>query len=255
MKNNMNNYEVHIMMGLPGSGKTSWAKNNFKDSQIFYMDDKNILTDEEKFHNSFRWFCHWDAGVCIDTLILTNEALNMLINLICQRHPDHNVTRFIIHYWKENRELCLKNDEGRRDIGSGVTIRNAVFEYPKPNCIHFEIIEHEVYEKTTYEKLFAGTPNVLKSERWSLGGTWGNYRGDTGTIEPSDPKEFTEFDELLERICPDITFLQYKKLQKACVVYKTDYERDYYGGREEFGWWECDIKTLYDKLIELNVLS
>jgi hypothetical protein len=165
--------------------------------------------------------------------------------------------KYFIHFWKENRELCLKNDEGRRKKTSGVTIRNAPLEYPVISIpdIDFEIVEHEVYEKNYYEKKFISYPNILVSQRWSIGGNWRDCWGGEGKIDSQEPKEFEEFDNLLEEICPNITFLQYQKLRKCCVTCEEDYENDYYGGTEYFRYWACDMKKLYETLVEFNLIT
>ena len=250
---------IHLMVGLPGSGKSSWAKNNI--NKVINLDNYNILTDSDEVEREIGyslWFGSVEKDICIDTLITTNVGLNKLIEIVKKRfNRSINNVKFIIHFWKENRELCLKNDEGRRDISSGVTIRNAPLEYPNISItnVKYEIVEHEVYEKTFYEKKFVKYSDILKSERWSVGGSWCNCWGDSGTIEPDEPKEFDEFDNLLEELCPNITFLQYKKIRKECVTCEEDSERDYYGGCEYFNYWSCDMKKLYDKLVEFNLIN
>lgn len=244
---------IHLLMGLPGSGKTSWAKSNI--DNIIDCDDISHPSD---IRDRIYWMLKWrnDADDCIDTLITTNKQLNTVMNIVSEvvRSP----VKFIIHFWEENRELCLKNDEGRRKDSSRITIMNAPLEYPSPsNDFEYEIVEHKVFEKTFYDKhiAFVGEKGFLKSQRWSNGGTWGNCWGNTGTIDADDPKEFEELDNLLEKICPNISFLQYKKLCAACVTCESDYENDFYGGRENFSYWVCDLNKMYDMLKEMEVIK
>lgn len=143
---------IHLMVGLPGSGKSSWAKNNIK--KIVNLDNYNILTDSNKIEREIGYSLCFESSendICIDTLITTNVGLNKLIEIIkkCLNCSINNI-KFIIHFWKENRELCLKNDVGRRYISSGVTIKYAPLEYPNISVtnVKYEIVEHEVYEKT-----------------------------------------------------------------------------------------------------------
>ena len=67
--------------------------------------------------------------------------------------------------------------------------------------------------------------------------------------------DFVEFDELIERVCPNISFIQYKNVYRKCVVQKTRTVYDYYGGSEEKAWWECDMKALYKILLEKGLVT
>ena len=113
---------------------------------------------------------------------------------------------------------------------------------------HLTLFNLGVFEGAAYRQGF------LKSDRWSNGGTWGNYWGDSGSIAAETPKEFIEFDELLEKLCPNITFLQYKRVRELCVTCESDYENDYYSGREEYSYWVCDLKQLHNALAERNLI-
>jgi len=111
----------------------------------------------------------------------------------------------------------------------------------------------------TYEEFkekYEISESYIKSSRWSMGGSWGSYTGSTGTIEPDpQPQNFTEFDELIEKIAPDISFMKYKKIYATCVNVQSTSESDYYGGREYFGYYECDLYRLYEILDEMGALK
>ena len=63
---------------------------------------------------------------------------------------------------------------------------------------------------------------------------------------------FDEFDELIEKICPTITFLQYKKLYKNCVRMEERDNSDYYSSTRE-AYWRCDLKELWNMLDEMGL--
>ena len=94
---------------------------------------------------------------------------------------------------------------------------------------------------------------ILRSESWSNGGTWCDCWGNTSHIHAESPQEFSTLDDLLYRICPNLTFLQYKHIKKNCVKLINYTDRDYYGGSEAKSYWECDLHKLYEELT--NVLS
>ena len=67
--------------------------------------------------------------------------------------------------------------------------------------------------------------------------------------------DFVEFDELIEQVCPNISFIQYKNVYRKCVVQKTRTDCDYYGGSKEKAWWECNLKDLYKILLEKGLIT
>lgn len=243
---------IHLMVGLPGSGKTIWMNSNLD----FVIDCDDVRDAEElksRICSNLRWTTREVAG--IDTLITTNSQLHKIVEIVRSCRPQVN---FIIHFWKENRELCLKNDSGRREVSAYTTIRNAPLEYPElPDNIPYTVVEHEVFGKSSYDKVFVnvGSKGVLQSQRWSTGGSWADCWGNEGSIEGEPPKEFEELDNLLGKICPSITFLQYKKIRATCVETETCSSPDYYGGCEHFAYWVCDLKKLHNMLVEMGLLA
>ena len=91
---------------------------------------------------------------------------------------------------------------------------------------------------------------------WSLGGTSGScWSDELTTISPSNPKELTEFDKLVEFWKPDMSFIQYKALKNAVVTKSTYEEGDWYGGCETYAKISCDFRKLYDYMEERGWLK
>lgn len=68
--------------------------------------------------------------------------------------------------------------------------------------------------------------------KWVTGGiTGGNCWGDEADqpVSPDEPEELTQLDQILERVSPEITFLQYKSLVKDVVVTGSYTQHEYYG--------------------------
>jgi hypothetical protein len=179
-----------------------------------------------------------------------------------QTHPHQNYELiFEIIWWGEDREACKWNDRGRRHVNSAITIDNAPFEQPSQElALAFGIPENRIVRKRVYRKpawkVWAqenglGNTDKLKSCSWSLGGTsgscWDNeLRHVSGEPQPAS---FSEFDSLLEQVCPNISFLAYKKLYNETVTTETSGEGDYYGGYVEHACYVCDIAKLYELLV------
>jgi hypothetical protein len=89
---------------------------------------------------------------------------------------------------------------------------------------------------------------------WSKGGTYGDYEGNITPAFVQDEEELTAFDDILGIFCPNITFLQYKKIASEVII-KMDIEHsDYYGGSTVEGHKGFMIRTLYDTLSSYELL-
>lgn len=285
----MENVLIEILIGLPGSGKTHYAKELGAKPGLFSCDHKNVqYVDFDKERRTSRtidgtlhdyemgyWILHrntnWNHWV-LDGLFLTNAAQHNVIlaikNIVDKHRIDDKLTIQFV-YFKEDRDACIYNDQIRnREKLADITIKTA--DYEKPNIeelqkdfpeFNFKLVEKEVHKMNTYESLFKIHESCMKddvmcSETWCLGGTWGDYHGNTGNVgaEPQ-PTEFADLDDLLTELCPNITFLQYKKLYRECVTVKTEYEHDYYGGSWENAYYECDLRKLYQLMVEMNLIK
>lgn len=300
---------VEILVGLPGSGKSFYAKKRLdnyaayhqdkffgakviKQRQVYglnldfdkYKDNypglKKVINFEGRFNEIFVF--HPESLVVCDGLFLTNNAQENLVkewvDLFNKEGGKDNDNKLNIKfvYFKENREGCLSNDSYReKERRADITIKHSPLEKPditvlKENFnqenINFEVEEKEVYVMNKYEGLFKPLRNeywskklgkdIMTSERWSTGGTWGDCWGNEGTIGPDKaPDSFKEFDGLLEKYCPEVTFLKYKNIYSKCVTVEEDREHDYYGGTEYFNLYCCDLEKLYEMLTELGYIK
>lgn len=291
----MENILIEILVGLPGSGKTHYAIELGACTYGFSCDHKNIqyvdfdranafafgspkrsveriLSDHELGHWIAQRNMNWDHWV-LDGLFLTNAAQRSVVLAInklvknCLWENDKVTIQFV--YFKEDRETCLYNDMARnREKLADITIKSADYEKPDIDELqksfpqfNFVLIEKDVHKMNTYERLFkvhesCVKSDVMRSDTWCLGGTWGDYQGNTGNIGADDqPTEFAKLDDLLTELCPNITFLQYKKLYRDCVTIETEYEHDYYGGSWENAYFECDLRKLYDMMVKMNLIK
>ena len=216
--------------------------------------------------------------ICIDSLCLTRETVKEYLTGLYKVSQDGfpcpyaGEYHIIIDQWEENRDQCLDNDLLRdRDNKASYTIANAPYE-PFSSVEELqslvdelglkfasvELVNHKVAvpEEWQIKMERPGKPQdarYMRSESWSLGGTWGSYTGEISTVSPDDPKENEELDKFLEQHAPSITMLQYKRLVKECVELKTEEYNDYYGGTTHEQYWETDMQHVYELLIEFGV--
>lgn len=308
-------FELHFLMGLPASGKSYWARQNFNENTLcnhtgdFIVDlDKYLHYENGKLttpviysalnNSDMKYYVGGElqntrktVKVCIDGLITTMNDLDKVItdtlNYIHNRYDgcDYQVNLYI-HQWNEDRETCLHNDRlrmksGERNESSETTIRIRPYEYIQKkqlqkykdednHVVSIKVESHTVknidtydtifapligYDKTDYHNNTSKKTQYMYSESWSAGGSWGDCWGNEGTISPDSPLDFREFDDLLMKICPDISFMNYKKLLNECTETEKYSEYDYYGGREYRQRWKCDMKRLYELLNEMNYIT
>jgi len=93
---------------------------------------------------------------------------------------------------------------------------------------------------------------------WTTGGMsggdcWGHKA--TSFVSDEQPEELTDLDKILESVCPDISFLQYKNISRAVVENFSYTNNEYYGNVTNHAGKECDLKKLYNTLIEKNLLA
>lgn len=294
---------IHILVGLPGSGKTTWANEQSKQYEHYvydcdaYIKDRqytrenilDLLTNDDHYRLLvFSAFSN-NTHVYVDGLFLTTDAvdsviegtLHMISQTVTKWKPQ--TINFIIEQWDCNRKACIANDlkriqSGDRVNNSKTTIENIQFEDIEEGTLELHLgitlnelpnlkkvyinIEKEEHKVIAYDVedsfLYNYSKNhdgFLESNSWTLGGTWCAYDGRSGSVEAEKQPDFEELDHILENICPQITFLQYKHIMKECVTIEEEWERDYYGGSTTKAFYRCDLKQLYKYLKENNLIK
>ena len=264
--------KVLILMGLPGSGKTTFAEKYAKKHNLDWKQEVNhididsikergyITSTEEILKKYFKE--HIKDNIIDGLFTCTKDVIHVINSLPYQRN---NIE---IHYWIPDKEKCLYNDTGRRRLSSKNTILNVMLEYPDIDLIkektkvkNLSIITHEVEKKplwmvkTDELGLYVMDDKYLCSDSWNLGGTCCDCWGGAYSVTPEpQPASFSEFDNLLESLCPDLSFLKYKKLYHQCVDIEQGIENDYYGGSIHHAFYRCDIQKMFEMLDEWNLI-
>jgi hypothetical protein len=264
---------ITFLWGLPGCGKTTYSEQNIDYHSRVVDVDSIFLQNSKSIQDSIKALskvlvetlsCY--NVVILDGLFTTNAQVRKLIDYLSITFSEYDLI-FKIVCWREDRETCLFNDAGRRELSSSISIQNIPFELPDVSILP----ECAKSKRITYQKTVRKSPAALmairagldentvktlkfKSSEWCMGGSWGNCYGDGGDIAAEEQPEFDAFDSLLEQICPQITFLQYKKIKKECCTVETRGDSDYYGGHSSYGFYLCDLEKLYSILNELNLL-
>lgn len=281
---------ITLLWGLPASGKTTYAKElqeeaedknswspyhrrsksniHIVDIDLIGRGKKEKAPDEirkkivsEIKHHEYNQVIHY----ILDGLITTNDKAVELFKYL-QEHLKFDMAddhyELAVVWWTKDVKTCIHNDQGRRHLDSKNTIEHLPFEEPDRKRL-YPFIENRIERQEVFRKPDSkvwvevnGLPSNMKMESssWSLGGTSCGYDGGT-SIHHADPQptNFVEFDDLLEKTCPNITFLQYKKLYNHSVSIIEYGDSDYYGGYTKYAKYECDLTKLYDLLKEMGV--
>lgn len=277
--------ELHVLVGLPGSGKTTLSQ-TYKDNGTYATNKKvgNIIDFDEIYKKAgFRENLTINREkieqmklptinkpyVILDGLFIDQEEYEWVIGLFVNGEQYANVTfeNIVIDYWVPDKEACLWNDRGRREFNAALSINLIDIEAPDAKKIEklygipTRIKRHTIVRKPAY-LIMAGENGIktihegkyLHSDSWCLGGTEYGWNGGQWALSAEEPVNFDEFDEFLEKICPLITFLQYKKIYKECVKVEEFNSSDYYV-RSTSARYVCDLEKLYNMLSDMGIYT
>ena len=263
--------KLSITVGLPGSGKTKWAESEAKrDRNVYHLECDNYL---RRHYNSMRELLINYSGTLrsytiLDGLFLSLDNVSEAVEIIISKKFDIKAVEIV--RWGVDRESCIWNDLYRRGVDSGITISNGVVDefddisslkekFPK---IKFTVVNKKVVRKEPFQvfaskyELHTDEHGKYKGDSWCTGGTWQDCWGGGGNVGADSPPDgMSVLDELLEKISPNITFLQYRNLQSQCVYTEEYSDGDYYGGTTYHNQYVLDVKKLYEYLVEKEITN
>ena len=135
MKNNTKNKKIHIMYGLPGSGKTYFCSQYCTANTSVYLDlDHELRNKQQHYKESLKKLlteflsCGFE-DFFVDGLFTTKESLTTILEILARISENRDIPlEIVIHAWNEDRETCLKNDFKRRNLSSASSIKNMPFD-------------------------------------------------------------------------------------------------------------------------------
>lgn len=129
----MINYEwltIRILVGLPGSGKTTFIKNTIEDEYNAVFDDILSPADVTQFKNT----CEEFGGlIVIADCNLCNPKNLKILYLMIEKEIQRDASVETI-YFENNPEACLANVSLRadnRDVENSITNLSRIYNPPK----------------------------------------------------------------------------------------------------------------------------
>lgn len=269
--------KVIVLCGMPGSGKTTKAKelakqyektfptgwNSGRKVKIWSLDNylhhhpndslKKFFKDIDK---SFDFF---NVHI-LDGLFIRQHHYQRVIDEFEFRDVE-----FEFHYFEFDIEGCLWNDKYRRDVDSTLTLENALYEYPDLSKLNYEnkkveLFHYPITRKDQFQmfmdKYQLGSSVLLTSDNWTTGGDWRDCWGDGGEYRAEDqPVIFKELHEVLEKIDPNITSAMCQDIQDTFATVEDDSESDYYGGCKYFSYYQINYHDILQCLHDLHVID
>lgn len=275
--------KIALVWGLPGSGKSTWAKKLIHEWSIVDMDhimrrgeherrNAKLLRGAELIHEvtfaALRQVSVFGRNkIIIDGLIINNAfAKELLASLsaMLEAHLPKIKIEYSIHWWALDRPTCIYNDNNRRKISSRMTIKNAPFEEPSEDLLKaFEIkecVRHTVKRKSEFEAWMhllgfsSADQTVFSSNRWATGGEVHNCHGDIMRVRPEDSlgkDQFLEFNQVVMNVPEEY----HQVIWDASVTTESFTDSDYYGGFQYYEYYEICLKKCYDKFLELGFVK
>lgn len=270
---------VPVVFALDYTLNTSYGEFSLVEHGILQNSEMSVRERERRLQNSIEYFEkvvkegrktyieYSDIPCC------TYKEFSAIIEKLFLHIKEAKLVKVV--YWEPDREACLYNDDGRREHSSRLSILNMPFEVPAEDRIR-DIIKDElgydkkvkVIRKTVVRKpewkhvfndvvtahreplLFTGK---VTSRGYCLGGEARDICGRTSyTIDAEPMGRFVELDEILERICPSLTFIQYREMFDSLVKIEQRQDRDYYADVSE-AYYEIDLESLYSWLMDNDV--
>lgn len=111
--------------------------------------------------------------------------------------------------------------------------------------------------KKTCEEILNRTLDDSISVEWTTGGMCGGSCWNEGADHPVSaeaPRELTDLDIILEKLAPNLTFLQYKRIDRECTTEITGTHDDYYGNYTDYAKKTLSLIDLFNTLIDMDVL-
>lgn len=275
---------LRVLVGLPASGKTTYAqevvekyKENYIDNESYFHIDLDALMESAKRQglssdiNSVltsilkKLSC---TNLILDGLFLSNSSIVKAINHCLE---NRTIDEIEVHYWEPNRARCLRNDKYRRALGSALTIKRVNIEpinleYIKEETgfSNIRIYEHEIVRKPAYNifgdkyKVELRKKRYLNSETWVTGGSTNDGYGSMQEEEVEEqPLTFVEFDDLLDEVCQKLSYTQYQELYNSSVevIEEIGNDMDYYGSHTVISYYQCDLENLYNELVKQDLVD
>lgn len=256
--------DLHMLflIGLPGSGKTHYA--NLTKYPVYSLDtfrDSNNEPQMDLLHKALHKLqTDLLSSDNIDTFVLdglftTTQSICEALDLIKETLSNHSIC-IEFHKWSDDKEICKLNTQHHMDdiidnMSYDVSMTYIHNRYKNTNIGFyissniFHNVEPHIYKDNIDILSMIDDYSISKDGKNLLSSYW---RGE------EEPENFTALDNVLETLCPNLLYKDYKYIRRNCITSDTWEEKDYYD-TYIFTRWVCDVVELYKTLVNLGYLK
>lgn len=109
---------IYILCGLPGSGKSTWSKNNYKEKNAIILSNdyfRTMLTGYYLFDESYEKFIHKCMKECLKTAV--NDKFNVIYDEVnLTRNDRADLISFIRNIDSANKIICVWLQENKNNV-------------------------------------------------------------------------------------------------------------------------------------------
>ncbi len=73
-------------------------------------------------------------------------------------------------------------------------------------------------------------------------------------VQAEEPTELTELDKIIDNLCPNISYMKFRKINEIVQTTTKNGGGDYYGNYYDYTVKYIILKDLYQKLVELEII-
>lgn len=271
--------KIIVLCGLPGSGKTTKAKELKSNIERAFPNYRGNYRGDEavRIWNFDSYMGEYQNPLDIFFKDINarfhNHRVHILDGLFIRQHHYQRIinefefrnVEFEFHYFEYDIESCLWNDKYRRDIDSTITLEIALYEYPDLEKLNYgnksvKLFQYPITLKSTLQmflhKYSIGYEETLTSSSWTTGGNWRDCWGDGGEYSEQDqPEEFDELNYILEKIDPNISPNLCQEIKDLLATVEEDSEGDWYGGVKYYAYYTISLQSLFEHLHEIGMID
>lgn len=222
---------IHIMYGLPASGKTTLAMKLYEllcaEATGYNKDKITYLNVDEQDYKCISNTTGYGIGYSRHDVIIVDGYFKTVKDIATKFWNkgkwfiDYDPSEICIHVFEQNKQACFENDKLRnRDSLAFNSINEGIEDFSISKFKESFFKDRECY-------FYNSEISILQEKVISYSEKRSETIYSSWLVGDDCTEEFKELDTYLEKKYPTLTFLQYKKICKHTKIEEM-FTRDYY---------------------------